>query len=431
MPKNFDDCPTGDQVHEYLDAYVDLHDLSTVVHLSHEVVLAQPTSSGWQVVTRNLLTDVETNTHVDHFVICNGVFSDAFIPTYLGIQDFEAAGGSILHTQQVTSASVTKDKDVVVVGYGKSACDIAVALAQEARSVTLVARSTIWKLPKHINALFGLKYSWLFLTRMGESLFEYIRPWPMQKVTHSVIGKSIRDFAVGGLGTMISHQLGFAKNGLLPPGPFDTIADSTVSLVTDGFYEAVDDGSISVRNDMIIERLEPNKVLLADKSEIPASLIVCGTGFHQRASFLPQYISSKLVDSNGDWLLYRNILPVDVPNLSFNGYNASLFSTLTSEIGALWIAAYLDGALALPSRSKQRIIVEEQLEWSRNRTNGKHGHGTVLVPFSLGYVDDLMRDMKLRIGRTDELLQWFAPVDPLAYAGLSAELKRRLKIDAL
>ena len=51
-------------------------------------------------------------------------------------------------------------------------------------------------------------------------------------------------------------------------------------------------------------------------------------------------------------MLYRQIRPVDVPGLYFNGYNSSFFSPLNAEMAAVWIAADLAGTVALPSRRR-------------------------------------------------------------------------------
>jgi len=88
-------------------------------------------------------------------------------------------------------AEEARGKDVVVVGYGKSACDCAVALSKVAGSTTLVSRKLIWKLPKVIA---GLCYKFLFLGRVGENLFEKIRPGPGRLHTsrYDVISRNCR-----------------------------------------------------------------------------------------------------------------------------------------------------------------------------------------------------------------------------------------------
>ena len=87
---------------------------------------------------------------------------------------------------------------------------------------------------------------------------------------------------------------------------------------------------------------------LDDGTRLPADLIVCATGFTQGVPFLPADVTSAVLDERGNFMLYRQIRPVDVPGLYFNGYNSSFFSPLNAEMAALWIAADLAGAVTLP-----------------------------------------------------------------------------------
>ena len=89
---------------------------------------------------------------------------------------------------------------------------------------------------------------------------------------------------------------------------------------------------------------------------LPADLIVCATGFTQGVPFLPADVQDALLDDRGNFQLYRQIDPVDVPDLYFNGYNSSFFSPLNAEMAALWIAADVAGAVEplLPSSGARR-----------------------------------------------------------------------------
>jgi hypothetical protein len=53
-------------------------------------------------------------------------------------------------------------------------------------------------------------------------------------------------------------------------------------------------------------------------------------------------------DETGTFELFRRILPHAAPKLTFCGYNSSVFSAINAELGAVWTAALLAGALPLP-----------------------------------------------------------------------------------
>ena len=57
-----------------------------------------------------------------------------------------------------------------------------------------------------------------------------------------------------------------------------------------------------------------------------------------KVPFLGEDVQRALFDACGNFMLYRQIQPIDVPGLHFNGYNPPFFSPLNAEMAALWIA---------------------------------------------------------------------------------------------
>lgn len=181
------------------------------------------------------------------------------------------------------------------------------------------------------------------LCTKGESLFEYIRPWKVQRFLSSRFGSPIRAFAFKSLEWATRCQYSLGSLSLVPIGPYSDIATSTVSLVTPGFYEDVKAGRISVVRDAAIESLSARSAILSTGQQVEADMIICGTGWEQVVPFLSQEVQNRMTDSEGNWLLYRHILSSSVPNLTFNGFNSSLFCPLTAEVTSLWIASHLAG----------------------------------------------------------------------------------------
>jgi hypothetical protein len=240
------------------------------------------------------------------------------------------------------------------------------------------------------------------------------------------IGSPLRRFLFSSLGAITSIQLGLRRLSMVPDTPFETIARSTISLATPGLYQAISNGEIAVRRGMLLS-VSPGSVSLSDATTLPADVIVCGTGWrHDLPSFLPADLIPLLTDSSGNWTLYRHILPVKLPNLSFIGFASSLFCPLTAEISALWLAAYLTGGLLapFPSEEEQRRQAEDEARWLGERTNGCHAKGTSIVPFSMSFVDELLEDLGVGIGWWDYLREWVLPVDPAACERLSSLWER-------
>jgi dimethylaniline monooxygenase (N-oxide forming) len=133
-----------------------------------------------------------------------------------------------------------------------------------------------------------------------------------------------------------------------------------------------------------------------------------------------------VTDERGNFRLYRQILPLNVPNLVFNGYNSSFLSQMNAEIGALWIAAYLNSALELPTAAAMNQHIDTRLAWMEQRTEGKHARGTNIIPFSMHNVDELLDDLHLSVGPIVHAKEWLLPIDPSDYAKLTPQLHKRL-----
>lgn len=147
--------------------------------------------------------------------------------------------------------------------------------------------------------------------------------------------------------------------------------------------------------------------------------MVCATGFQQRVPFLTPYVQRRLTDEHGNFRLHRQILPLEVPNLTFAGYNSSVISTLNAEVGAHWTAALLTGRLDLPPRDVLSEQIDARLRWMEERTHGHHAHGTAITPFSIRNVDEMLADLKFRLPLRTRAAQWFRTVRPEAYRGLA------------
>ena len=424
-PRDYPEWPTGEQVQRYMEGYVDHVGIRSLLELRTEVLSARLDESVPQWTLRIRKADGSEEERIfDLLLVCNGIFSDPFVPSYQGQESFESAGGKIMHTVDFHDLESVRGKHVVVVGFGKSSCDVANATVGTAASTTVVARHIIWKVPKKFKDV--LNYKMLLLTRMGEALFPYVELKGMEKFLHGS-GKKVRDGMVGSVQGVITGQFSLddPKVNLNPGVPFDTITRSTVSLASDGFFDKVRDGSLVVERDTEIVAMEPGQVTLANGKTIPADVVICGTGFHQRVPFLDDAILDRVTDERGNFMLYRQLLPLDVPALGFNCYNSSFFSQLNCEIGALWLAAYFIGDIQLPPMPERIAHVRKRLAWMEERTEGKHARGTNIIPFSVHNIDELLGDLRLSVGGLTRAKEWLLPVDPRAYAGFLNKVLRR------
>jgi cation diffusion facilitator CzcD-associated flavoprotein CzcO len=430
MPKSYPEWPSGEQIQAYLAAYAARFGLDAALRLSTEVVAARPSGDGWILDTRHAggaAGGVTTTAGFDRVVVANGVFCEPAIPAFPGRDEFAAGGGLLLAGTELHDAEQARGKHVLVVGYGKSACDVTVPVSKVAASTDVIARQLLWKVPRKISGKVNFKL--LLLTRMGEALFRYRVLHGVEKFLHGP-GKGLRGTMINSIGSVSVKQFGLAKLDLVPAGQMEDIVRGAIGLATEGFFEGVADGSITVHRDRTIARLYAAHgapfAELSDGSTLPADLVVCSTGFTQGVPFLPADVQRRLLDERGNFLLYRQIRPVGVPGLYFNGYNSSFFSPLNAEMAAVWIAADLAGAVPLPDDGAIRQAITEQLAFMDVATDGHHCRGTKIIPFSMHNVDEVLGDLDLNISAGLRASHWINPINPAAYRHVTPTLLRRL-----
>jgi hypothetical protein len=424
MPRDYPEWPTGAQVQAYLAAYASHFGLGPVLRLSTEVTSARPADrGGWAITTAG----GGLAEHADKLVVANGVFCEPAVPCYPGAAEFTAAGGQVLAGTELNDAEQARDKRVLIVGYGKSACDITVPVSEVAASTDVVARHLLWKVPRRIGGFVNFKM--LLLTRMGEALFKYLRPGGVEKFLHGP-ANGVRGRMVNSIGSASVRQFGLRQLDLVPPGQMEDIVRGAIGLATEGFFEGAAAGRIVVHANRTIARLladggEP-AAELDDGTRLPADLIICATGFTQGVPFLPAEVAARVLDERGNFLLYRQIRPAGVAGLYFNGYNSSFFSPLNAEMAAVWIAADLAGAVALPGPADMRQQIAEQLAFMDAATDTHHCRGGKIIPFSLHNVDEVLGDLGLNISAAVRAWHWLMPVDPAAYRRITPAVLSRL-----
>jgi len=422
MPRDYPEWPTGAQVQAYLASYARHFGLDPALRLSAEVRGAEPAPGGGWTISASGATG-----HVDTLVVANGVFCEPAVPRYPGEAEFTAAGGQVLAGTDLHDEEQARGKRVLVVGYGKSACDITVPVSQVAASTDVIARHLLWKVPRRIGGF--LNFKMLLLTRMGEALFKYLRPRGVEKFLHGP-ADGIRGRMINSIGSASVRQFGLKRLRLVPPGQMEDIVRGAIGLSTEGFYEGVAAGRIVVHPNRTIARLLSDDGKLAaeldDGTRLPADLIVCATGFTQGVPFLPADVEHQVLDERGNFMLYRQIRPVEVPDLYFNGYNSSFFSPLNAEMAAVWIAADLAGAVALPEPAAMRRQVADQLAFMDAATSTHHCRGGKIIPFSLHNVDEVLGDLDVNVSTPVRAWHWLMPVDPAAYRRITPTVLKRL-----
>ncbi len=306
---------------------------------------------------------------------------------------------------------------MVVVGFSKSATDVAMnALADGARTVCMVYRQATWKIPYFFGGVVNFKH--ILYCRASEAMFMPWAPSRGGRLARRLLAPAIW-MNWRALESLLEMQFGLKKVGLRPTTRIEDGIHCATSIETPGFYRAVREGRLRmVRGN--VTGYEPGVVVVDGATRIAADAVVLAIGWRQDLPFLGEDVLSKLVEPDGQYRLHRSIVNPDLPGLGFVGFNSSFTSTLSAELGAHWLARYLDGSLRRqPTEASMRAAIARTLDWKRrDRTVAQTYRGLCVAPFHHAHFDELMADMGARRKPKNVLAAHLAPVSPKAYARL-------------
>ena len=146
MPKDYPDYPHHTQIARYFDAYVDHFGLRDRITFNTEVRRVEPAADGWDVT----LDGGATRTY-EAVLVANGHHWDARWPEppFPGQESFT---GEQLHSHDYREPDERfRDGNVLVLGIGNSASDIAVEASRHSRMTYLAMRRGAHVLPKYLR----------------------------------------------------------------------------------------------------------------------------------------------------------------------------------------------------------------------------------------------------------------------------------------
>ena len=229
--------PTREDMVRYFDNYV--HRQNITLELGCEVKGVVRAEGGWRLDTSS--GEIRTRA----IVLATGNYSTPIIPAWPGLSQFT---GEVVHSGNFRNAWPFRDRDVLVVGAGNSAADIAVQLANNgARRIWLAVRTP----PHLVRRAIGPFPSDILL-----ELFA----WAPASAVDPIIGLSERlmwgDLSAYGFNRPpLGLKATVEKTGRIP-----TLADELIDAVRAGRVEVV----------AAVQAVEPDRVILADGSGIPA-----------------------------------------------------------------------------------------------------------------------------------------------------------------
>lgn len=414
MPADYPMWPSGAQVQLYLRDYAAHFQVLPCIRFHTIVNNLSYRHKCWHVSYTDLKTDIGEQQKFDFAAVCTGTFHKPYIPEFSGQEEFIRGGGQVLHSSQIRDSSLLKGKKVAVLGFAKSATDIATLAADEAAGCTLIYRKAQWKVPRYFGNKINMRY--LLFSRLSEAFFDSPRKSAGQRLLHT-LGRPLVWAQWRGLEALLKMQFSLKACDMVPAHRIEDQISCSLGVAPVGFYEKVRKGTIDARR-AEIARLEASKIVLNNGDAIEADLLVCGTGFTQELPFLETKWREKVIQQHA-YHLYRNIVHPDVPAMGFIGYNSSLFTTLTSEVAAHWLACYAEGQLRPVTKEAMQEEINYMHVWRKqSRPVSAEFSGTCIAPFNYLHLDMLMKDMGLRTKLTRSPHEYFKPINPADYRRL-------------
>lgn len=299
MPEDYPDYPSHKNLADYFQAYARHFDLYQ--HIDFQTLVKNCVLNGegkWLVTT--VKNDVETTHEFDALAVCNGHHWLPRTPQYSGHFD-----GDFIHSHSVKRFSMFKDKRVLVIGGGNSACDVAVESSRVAKSVEMSWRRGYWIAPKFLMGqpadVIGLKMNFLPRALWSKAV---------------ALSLKIRN------GT--NDLYGLPK----PEKPFG----SQHPTINEDLFFTIRHGKIKPRPD--VSRLDGSKVHFTDGSVGEYDVIVACTGY----VITHPFFDKNFIDySEGDVPLWLRMMHPSVNNLYFIG--------LFQPLGCIWPGSELQSKL--------------------------------------------------------------------------------------
>jgi cation diffusion facilitator CzcD-associated flavoprotein CzcO len=381
MPKSYPDFPHHTHIAEYFNDYVDRFGVRDRIVFETGVEHARRGDDGVWTVT---LDNGDTRSY-DALAVANGHHWDPRWPEPAFPGEFN---GKQMHAHYYVDNEDFRDKNVLVVGIGNSAMDIAVESSFVARNTFLSSRRGAYILPKY---LFGRP-----LDQIGVNSLTGRLPWGFRQAILSTMYRL-------GVGKVQDYGL---------PEPDHKLGDAHPTISAD-FLNRIAHGEMTWKPNLT--RLDGDRVVFEDGSSEEIDIIVYCTGYKVTFPFFDEdFVSAP----DNDLPLYRRVFKPGVDNLAFIGLLQPLGAIMPlAEAQGRWLASYLRGEYRLPPLPEMEADIRAERDRMFRRYVASKRH-TMQVDFD-NYLYELGKELKAGAARA-RAAGFALPVAARARAGEAA-----------
>ncbi len=417
--------PTGEEIRRYLHLAVDNFALD--IQFDHEVVRLNERPDGWTVYYRN--PDGEGAKDFDYVVVAIGQYTEGkHRPTFPGEADYK---GRVITERDLKELEEFDDKSVAVVGFGKTAVDMAALAASRATAVNHVFRTPRWLIPMR---LFGLHNRFFLYNRLSTTMISsWVHPSSPARLMHERLTWLVKLYwkSIDWIYRVHSHlhPMHFNKAARKRLASYlprqDVLSDmrSALAVQPNGFFRLVKKGQIEPYHAELAS-FTPKGLLLGNGQEIEADIVVLSLGSEKpRLPFMPARYREMLEKEDDGPQLFRHIIHPEIENLAFAGFNHGFAHIPAVEIGMLWICALLDGDLVLPPKEQMNESIARIHDWKGQYITFEPSRSCAVNTRYQQYIDTLLKDLRINPYRKmpNFLAELFGMYGADDYSGLSEE----------
>jgi indole-3-pyruvate monooxygenase len=259
--------PSRRQVVEYLEDYQQVFHIHPVFNTEARSV--RKSGDHW-------ITETGNGVYASKYIVmATGAYNKPKPVHFRGMESFP---GPILHSSHYKTGRDFTGQRVLVVGFGNSACEIAIDLYEQGASPAMAVRSPVNVIPRDLFGMPILRIS-LLLARLPTRMADAISaPW-----IRSVIGDITK--------------LGLKKK---PYGPFEQIRkDGTIPVLDTGVIQLIREGHIPLYEN--IDHIEGRTVYFINGMKADFDALVAATGYETNFT---EMVTDQKQDYFGDGGLY-------------------------------------------------------------------------------------------------------------------------------
>ncbi len=361
MPAHYPHFPHHSQIIDYFDDYVAHFDIVKNIIFNTKIIDVSFTKNRKKYLVK---TDKNETKEYDGVIVANGHHWNPRLPEPMFEGEFE---GETLHSHYYRTPEIFENKNVLVVGIGNSAVDIACEAARlHTGKVFISTRSGAYILP---NYILGKPFD-----ELSKSIPHTLPLWTKRFLLNTSLWLA--------RGKQADYGVPKPKRPILSEHP--TNSQDLLNLTGRG--------KVTIKPN--IQKLAGKEVIFEDNTKEKIDIIIWSTGYKMTFPFFQNdFFPAQEVENSNDLQLYKRVIHPDYKNLFFLGLIQPLGAIMPlAEIQSKWIAQLLTQKTALPSDEFMWLDIEKTENSLKKRYKESKRH-TIQVDF-YDYKAVLEKEMK-------------------------------------